>query len=86
MRCKLLAASHAVFYFRSCDSGLSNRSCNIPPVEKSNGKPGRGDLVVKDAHLGGFGALVDRRCLYDPARDWNASSGGKKPEVTKTLG
>jgi len=31
------------------DSGLSTRRSNIPSVDRSNGKPGRGDLVVKDS-------------------------------------
>ena len=36
------------------NSVLSTRRSSIPSVVKSNGKPGRGDLVVKDAQLGGF--------------------------------
>jgi hypothetical protein len=35
-------------------------------VDKSNGKPGRGDLVVKDAQLGGFRNLVvDVVCTHE---------------------
>ena len=33
------------------DPGLTPRRQNIPSVEKSNSKPGRGDLVIKDAYL-----------------------------------
>jgi hypothetical protein len=48
------------------DSGFSTRRSNIPTVDKSNGKPGRGDLVVKDAHLGGFRDLVvDVVCTHE---------------------
>ena len=48
------------------DSGLSARRSNIPAVEKRNGKPGRGNLVVKDAHLGGFRDLiVDVNCTHE---------------------
>ena len=35
------------------DSDLSTQRHNIPSVRKANGKTGRGDLVIKDANLGG---------------------------------
>ena len=48
------------------DFSLSTRRSNIPSVEKSNGKLGRGDFVVKDAQLGGFQHLViDVVCTHE---------------------
>ena len=38
--------------------GVPIKMISLSTVEKSNGKPGRGDLVVKDDHLGGFRDLV----------------------------
>ena len=37
---------------------MTTRRHNIPAAEKSNGKPSRGDLVIKDAHLGGQRDLI----------------------------
>ena len=39
-------------------SGLTTRRHNILTVEKRNGKTGRGDLVSKDAHIGGVPDLI----------------------------
>ena len=45
---------------------MTTRRSNTPSVDKSNGKSGRGDLVIKDDHLGGFRDLVvDIVCTHE---------------------
>ena len=39
-------------------SGLTTHRRNIPSVQKANGKTGRGDLLLKDANVGGALHLV----------------------------
>jgi hypothetical protein len=63
--CKKHTGSRKVRWSICNDSGLSTRRSNIPSVEKGNGKPGRGDLVVKDFYLGGFRDLVDVVCTHE---------------------
>jgi hypothetical protein len=47
-------------------SSVSAARARMASVEKSNGKPDRGDLIVKDAHLGGFRDLiVDVVCTHE---------------------
>ena len=53
--CKKLTAAVFTALEQIChdtDKGLTTMRHNIPPVEKRNGKTGRGDLVIKDADLG----------------------------------
>ena len=48
------------------DPGLTTRRSNFPSEQKNNGKSGRGELVVKDAHLGVFRDLVlDVVCTHE---------------------
>ena len=60
------------------DSGLTTCRHNIPAVKKSKCKLGRGDLVIKDAHLGGQRDLVsDVVCTLE-------FGGGREPQQPAT--
>ena len=48
------------------EAGLTTHRRDIPSVRKANGKTGRGDLLIKDANLGGDRHLViDIACTRD---------------------
>ena len=56
-------------------SGLSTQRLDIPAVRKAKGKTGRGDLLIKDADVGGHRHLADsgvdrRRTTYWDADSW----------------
>ena len=48
------------------ESGLTTQRRDIPSVRKANGKTGRGDLLIKDANIGGDRHLVmDIACTHE---------------------
>ena len=48
------------------ESGLTTHRRYIPSVRKATGKTGRGDLLIKDANIGGDRHLViDIACTHE---------------------
>ena len=61
---------------------------NIPPVQKANGKTGRGDLLIKDANVGGARHLViDIACTHEfcgnNCKDVTRNGQLREPDVNK---
>ena len=72
------------------DAGLTTQRRDIPPVRKANGKTGRGDLLIKDANLGGDRHLViDIACTHEfggnHRRDFDRNGKLRDHDVDKLL-